>query len=403
MAPIRARCPGRAIHLPAAHDLPEGPGVGSSHSAARSSAAGDRRFPRLMERVRPMSVLPLPVSHEAPSALEGSERLPAVYVLDRDDDLGRLLDPSRMAMARRRLRAPLISLTPGRWVPPSAMAGTSVLALDGLLVREVVVADEVAAEIVGPGDVVPVLGDEQRMLPASVRWSAIAPAQLAVLGSRFARTLLAFPEVTLTLMERQRERTERLLSLQAAARLKGAECKVLALLWLLADRWGRMTRDGVVLPIALQHTVMANLVGARRPTVSSAIGRLQRRGALLRRADGGWLLRERPDDVRSALLDREAGAADTSARPQAGAERRGLPARRDAGDVATAGLDDASHPARPVQLERRAEPARPEWETARRELAPASDAAARSCGASVDAARSAGAFAVRSQQSHDRT
>src|SRR4051795_1406 len=140
----------------------------------------------------PMSVLPLPVSHEAPSALEGSERLPAVYVLDRDDDLGRLLDPSRMAMARRRLRAPLISLTPGPWVPPSAMAGTSVLALDGLLVREVVVADEVAAEIVGPGDVVPVLGDEPRMLPASVRWSAIAPAQLAVLGSRFARTLLAF-------------------------------------------------------------------------------------------------------------------------------------------------------------------------------------------------------------------
>jgi CRP-like cAMP-binding protein len=184
------------------------------------------------------------------------------------------------------------------------MAGTNVLALEGLLVREVIVADEVAAEIVGPGDVVPVAADEHRLVPSAVRWTAIMPARLAVLGTRFDSTLLRYPEVALTLLDRQRQRAERLVTLQAVSRLKGVERKVLALMWLLADRWGRMTGEGVVVPVTLQHSVMANLVGARRPTVSSAIGRLQRRGALGRRDDGAWILHERPEALRSEMLDR---------------------------------------------------------------------------------------------------
>ena len=62
-----------------------------------------------------------------------------------------------------------------------------------------------------------------------------------------------------------------------------------------------MTPDGVVLPLALRHDVMAHLVGARRPTVSSAMGRLQRRGALRPRAAGGWVLIEHPEDVSGRL------------------------------------------------------------------------------------------------------
>jgi CRP/FNR family cyclic AMP-dependent transcriptional regulator len=36
--------------------------------------------------------------------------------------------------------------------------------------------------------------------------------------------------------------------------------------------------------------MLAELVGARRPTVSSAMTDLSRRGAVTRRADGSWLL-----------------------------------------------------------------------------------------------------------------
>jgi hypothetical protein len=41
--------------------------------------------------------------------------------------------------------------------------------------------------------------------------------------------------------------------------------------------------------------MLAELVGARRPTVSSAIADLARRGAVSRQADGSWLLHR--DDV----------------------------------------------------------------------------------------------------------
>jgi DNA-binding IclR family transcriptional regulator len=37
--------------------------------------------------------------------------------------------------------------------------------------------------------------------------------------------------------------------------------------------------------------MLAELVGARRPTVSSAMTDLARRGAVTRRPDGSWLLR----------------------------------------------------------------------------------------------------------------
>ena len=70
--------------------------------------------------------------------------------------------------------------------------------------------------------------------------------------------------------------------------------RVLALFWHLAERWGRMTGDGVVVPLALPHRIIAQLVGARRPTVSTAIVRLGERGALERRGNGAWVLHGEP-------------------------------------------------------------------------------------------------------------
>jgi Crp-like helix-turn-helix protein len=49
-----------------------------------------------------------------------------------------------------------------------------------------------------------------------------------------------------------------------------------------------------VVPLVLPHRVIAQLVGARRPTVSTALGRLAGEGTLTRLADGTWLLRGHP-------------------------------------------------------------------------------------------------------------
>jgi hypothetical protein len=61
------------------------------------------------------------------------------------------------------------------------------------------------------------------------------------------------------------------------------------LLWNLAGRWGRVRSDGIVVPLRLTHTVLADLVAARRPTVTSALSELARQGAV-RAIREGWLL-----------------------------------------------------------------------------------------------------------------
>ena len=49
-----------------------------------------------------------------------------------------------------------------------------------------------------------------------------------------------------------------------------------------------------MIPLALTHRILGQLVGARRPTVSTALSELAERNELVRRPDGSWLLRGRP-------------------------------------------------------------------------------------------------------------
>lgn len=65
------------------------------------------------------------------------------------------------------------------------------------------------------------------------------------------------------------------------------------LLWHFADRWGRVRADGVLVPLALTHAVLAELVAARRPTVTTALTELAR-AKNVRPADPGWLLEGEP-------------------------------------------------------------------------------------------------------------
>ena len=69
----------------------------------------------------------------------------------------------------------------------------------------------------------------------------------------------------------------------------------------------------------LSHRLIGELVGARRPTVSTALGELARSGEILRRDDGTWLLTGEPLSVsaedavesvrqRRRLLPRESAA-----------------------------------------------------------------------------------------------
>ena len=67
---------------------------------------------------------------------------------------------------------------------------------------------------------------------------------------------------------------------------------------------GRVRTDGVILPLRLTHNVLADLVAARRPTVSTALGELIRDG-LLRSVPNGWVLVGEPPGELLELQDVE--------------------------------------------------------------------------------------------------
>ena len=52
--------------------------------------------------------------------------------------------------------------------------------------------------------------------------------------------------------------------------------------------------DGTVVPVHLTHQLIASLISAQRPTVTSALAALAERGALSRRPDGLIVLHGEP-------------------------------------------------------------------------------------------------------------
>jgi len=130
-------------------------------------------------------------------------------------------------------------------------------------------------------------------------WTVLSPLTVAVLDRRFAGEMTRFPEITAALFDRLSERSLRLATTQAISQLTRVDRRLKALFWHLAERWGRVSGDGVVVPLALTHRILGQLVGARRPTVSTALAELADRGELIRRPDGSWLLRGDPPDQES--------------------------------------------------------------------------------------------------------
>ena len=85
--------------------------------------------------------------------------------------------------------------------------------------------------------------------------------------------------------------------LRAVTHMTRVDDRLLVLMWFLAERWGRVRPEGVVVPLKLTHQLLAALVGAKRPSVTTALGELTAAGLLERRDDGSWLLHGEPPEV----------------------------------------------------------------------------------------------------------
>jgi CRP/FNR family cyclic AMP-dependent transcriptional regulator len=227
----------------------------------------------------------------------------ATPLLELDPELGVLLEGKRLAAARHELRATIHLLEPGPWdVGRLSVTGPEhigLLVLDGLLSRDVLVWDTVSSELLGAGDVIRPWRVQEggSLVRHSVRWTVLAHTRVALLDRRLGARLGRYPEVNAVIIDRVVERSLRLAVTQAISQLNRVDRRLLALFWHLAERWGRVTADGISIPMTLSHRMLGQLVGARRQTVSSALAELARKGELTRQADGTWRLKGAPVGV----------------------------------------------------------------------------------------------------------
>jgi CRP-like cAMP-binding protein len=222
---------------------------------------------------------------------------PSQSLLRLDPDLGQLLSPERRALAEEQLVVSVATIGVGKWHPDRLCAAhrpsnIGLLVLSGALVREIRLLDPPSAELFGAGDIIRTWhGDAApQMLNTSTEWRALERTSVAVLDGTTALALRGYPDVMAIVLDRLNARAERLAIAQAISQITGVETRVEALLWHLSQRWGRVSRDGVIVGLVLSHRMIGSLVGARRPTVSTALARLMEEERVVRRDDGTWLL-----------------------------------------------------------------------------------------------------------------
>jgi CRP-like cAMP-binding protein len=167
------------------------------------------------------------------------------------------------------------------------------LILSGMLVRRIVVDGSRSGELLKRGDVIrPWVEDPVSFCDAD--WQVVEPARLAVLDRTVAVRLCSRPELNVALLDKQMARTRSLAISAATENVRGLDRRLLVLFWHLAERWGRREDAEVIIPMRLTHETLGLLVGARRPSVTTALRSLSEDGALRRNDDGHWVLQGVP-------------------------------------------------------------------------------------------------------------
>lgn len=234
----------------------------------------------------------------------------AVALLKEDPELARGIAEEELEQAERAVIVAGFTVPVGDLELPSEHLDPSLglLVLEGLITVNVVLCDRVASQLAGPGDVIDVAASPDPLLPAAMSFVVSDTTRVAVLDRRFIAAVRRWPALLLALHERLREQERRLAVHAAIGKLRRIEDRVLALLWHLGERWGKMAPEGVVVPLSLTHETIGRLAGAERPTVSLALTELSRTGLIARRDDGAFVLshgsadRLRPDRVPAQQL-----------------------------------------------------------------------------------------------------
>lgn len=221
-----------------------------------------------------------------------------VGLLDQDPDLQTGLGTGpELDAARRHARAVVYEVSPPAFktamidaYPRTGWLG--LLLLDGLLVRHVQLGRRASCELCGPGDLLRPWDPDgvHDPLMITVEWQILKPTRLAVLDTDFTRRTARWPSIHSQLTARVAQRARDLALTQAVTQFPTAHTRLLILFWLLAQRFGKVTPDGVLITLPVTHKLLGMMIGTQRPTVTLALRRLARADHLVREDRQHWLL-----------------------------------------------------------------------------------------------------------------
>jgi hypothetical protein len=230
----------------------------------------------------------------------------SIQLLRHDPDLAEFLHGDRLERARTDLAARVVGFEPGNWAPLERFGhlpkGLGLLVLEGLILRRVGLGGRYSSELLGDGDLLrPWQDEDPGPLPLRTgRWKVLRRGRVAVLDYDFAVRLARYPELLPCLLSRAVRRSRYMTANMAILHQPRIDTRVHMLLWELAVRWGNVSSDGVRLPVRLTHATLAELVAARRPTVTKALGELADNDLVTWTGDH-WLLTGSPPAELEAL------------------------------------------------------------------------------------------------------
>src|SRR5688572_982096 len=105
-------------------------------------------------------------------------------------------------------------------------------------------------------------------------WKVRRQATVAVFDGRVVSHARTHPPLLVALLRRMQSGQRDTEQIAAIARMMRVNNRLLALIRLLAGRWGTVTPSGISVDLALTHSELGSLIGARRPTVTIAVAQL---------------------------------------------------------------------------------------------------------------------------------
>jgi len=220
-----------------------------------------------------------------------------ISLLDADPGMGHLLTAKERAAASR-VMLPVHTVARDHCDIGTLLAEAGAIGLfvlEGMLFQSLKINHRVTLRLLGPGDLFIPSKEPQAVRPVQLACIATAATRLALLDEQALNEARRWSHVTARLLGHMARQTERVAVELAIAHLPRVEERLVAIMALLAQAWGELTADGTVIPLALTHETLGGLVGARRPSVTIALGALAKHGHLLKH-ERGWLLRHQPVD-----------------------------------------------------------------------------------------------------------